>query len=113
MFKLFGRRMAEAPNSILKHRYLCRKNIQTIGQLEEEVKFLQDDFGNRPHGSLYGTTPYEAVRQEQTPDKNRYKVQITKARKIRIAENQKIDCAKCLTASLMPDKEVEHSEVIK
>jgi len=87
--------MVEASNSVLKHQYLYSQCFQTIEQLEKRMRFFQADFGNRPHGGLYGTTPFEALKQEQIPDSKRFKNKISEERRKRIDENQKFNCNKC------------------
>jgi len=97
--------MVEAANKILKHKYLYIKDIQTIEQLRDGVSFYQTDFNNRPHASppklwrrwadLYGLSPLEVLSEGRMPCKSRFENQIIVARRKRVVQNQKFDCARC------------------
>ncbi|MBL4754715.1 MAG: DDE-type integrase/transposase/recombinase [Flavobacteriales bacterium] len=87
--------MVEAANKILKHQYLFPKDIQNLKQLCDGIAFYQEDFNNRPQGDLYGLNPLEVLSTGTLPHKSRFKEQIITARRKRVEQNQKFDCAKC------------------
>ncbi len=83
--------IAEAANKILKYRYLFPN---PIADTEELVKVLDNaltDYNHMPQKNLYGLTPDEVL-NGNIPDKHKFKMQITNARKKRISANQYVAC---------------------
>jgi putative transposase len=55
----YSNSLIEAHNKVIKYNYLYPKTIANGVQLRKEVKFSINDFNNRPHISLDGSTPNE------------------------------------------------------
>jgi putative transposase len=91
---IFSNSMIESVNKKIKYQYLYRKDMANFQAAEKYIPIAADNFGNKPHGPLFGYTPNEVLAGAM-PDKYRFAGNITAARKIRIEENRKRACGVC------------------
>lgn len=91
----FSNSMVEAQNKILKYHYLFKHQFHDIHELRKLLNWIIPDYQyKRPHHSLGGLTPYEALNGTSLP-KNQWRKQILDARKTRIQQNAKEQCEIC------------------
>ncbi len=87
----FSNSMIEAANKQLKHRFLYHRQIADFDALVQHVQQAVDDYNNRPHHSLGGLTPLEAL-QGKTVDTAFLRQQMATAKATRLIENKKRKC---------------------
>jgi len=91
----FSNSMVEAQNKILKYRYLFKHEFNDIHQLIKLLDWIIEDYQYvRPHHSLRGLTPYEAISGYQVP-KDKWTQDLQNAKQLRIRENTKESCGIC------------------
>lgn len=91
----FSNSIVEAQNKILKYRYLFKHNYYDIHQLRKLLDWIITDYQyERPHHSLKGLTPFEALIETQLP-KEKWQQQILEAKRIRLHQNTKETCEIC------------------
>jgi hypothetical protein len=87
--------MVEAQNKILKYRYLFKHEFNDIHQLRKLLDWIIEDYQyERPHHSLRGLTPYEAINGYQVP-KDKWTQDLQNAKQLRIRENTEESCGIC------------------
>jgi len=94
----FSNSMVEALNKILKLDYIKDRQFANVLKIQDFLDYSKFDFNNRPHGSLYGLTPLEAL-HGKIPYSRRYFENIGVFMAKRIEENRVFDCEKCLSLS--------------
>ena len=52
--------LIEAHNKVLKYNYLYKMSVKDRGDLNKMMPWICNDFNNRPHISLNGSTPNES-----------------------------------------------------
>ena len=75
--------MVESVNKHIKYYYLFKKELKDF---EDTVTYLSTsvpDYNNKPHGRLYGLTPYEVL-NGNVPVKDKYQQDMIEARKNRL-----------------------------
>ena len=87
---MFSNSMVESVNKTLKYQYLFIKSLSNFGQVEKYLQIMIEDFNNRPAGIHFGLSPLQVL-EGSTPDKFFQKIEIVRARKNRIIENQKYE----------------------
>ncbi len=87
----FSNSTIEAANKQLKHRFLYHRQIADFEALVQHVQQAVDDYNNRPHNSLGGLTPLEAL-QGKTVDVAFLQQQMAGAKANRLIENKKRKC---------------------
>jgi len=98
----FSNSMVEAQNKILKYHYLFKHSSYDIHELRKLLDWIIRDYQyNRPHHSLKGLTPFEALCGQQVP-KDLWKKQALEARQVRIQENTSKSCGVCVLTSRSP-----------
>lgn len=91
----FSNSMIEAQNKLIKYHYLFKHTFQDLTELKNLLDWIINDYNHmRPHHSLNGLTPYEALQRNELY-KNDLKTQIDEARKARKKENQVASCGIC------------------
>ncbi len=91
----FSNSIVEAQNKIIKYRYLFKHEYHDIHELRKLLDWIITDYQyNRPHHSLKGLTPYEALTETQLP-KKKWQQQMQEAKRIRLHHNLKEPCEKC------------------
>jgi transposase InsO family protein len=83
--------MVEAVNKHIKYYYLFKKDLQDLNDTIRYLSNSVDDYNDKPHGKLYGLTPYEVLNGKD-PAKDNYQNDIAEARKKRLLQNQSIEC---------------------
>jgi hypothetical protein len=92
---LEGRIEGVRKNKLIKYRYLFKQDFRDIQELRKGLEWIVNDYNyNRPHISLFGLTPYEAVTGYKVP-KDKWHEQIIQAQKYRLVENKKELCKIC------------------
>ena len=91
----FSNSIVEAQNKIIKYRYLFKHDFKDILELRRLLDWIITDYQyERPHHSLRGLTPYEALTGKVQP-KEQWHQQIQKARNERLIQNLKERCEIC------------------
>lgn len=91
----FSNSMVEAQNKIIKYNYLFKHPCNDIHDLRKLLSWIIPDYQyHRPHHSLKGLTPFEALSGTPLP-KIHWQQQIKEAQKARLLENAKEDCEIC------------------
>ena len=91
----FSNSMVEAQNKIIKYHYLFKHNFRDIHELRKLLNWIIPDYHyERPHHSLKGLTPYEALMEAPLP-KNQWNQQIQDAKRTRLQQNAKEKCDIC------------------
>ena len=89
--------IVEAQNKIIKYHYLFKHSFLDIHELRKLLDWSIEDYQyDRPHHSLKGLTPYEALTGIELP-KEKWSQQIQEAKRIRLQENAKEPCEICET----------------
>ena len=87
--------MVEAQNKIIKYQYLFKHGFRDIHELQKMMDWIIPDYlYERPHHSLKGLTPFEALIETPLP-KNQWHQQFQDARQARLQQNAKEPCAIC------------------
>lgn len=91
----YSNSVIEAQNKLIKYRYLFKQDFTDIHDLRKGLgRIIQDYNYNRPHISLNGLTPFEAMTGKCSP-KDKWQEQLFQARKLRIKENSENLCKIC------------------
>jgi putative transposase len=91
----FSNSIVEAQNKIIKYRYLFKHDFKDIHELRKLLDWIIEDYQyKRPHHSLKGLTPYEALSGTPLP-KDQWTQQIREAKRIRLQQNVKNPCEIC------------------
>ena len=91
----FSNSIVEAQNKIIKYRYLFKHDFWDIHELRTLLDWIITDYQyKRPHHSLKGLTPHEALTGTQLP-KEQWQQQIQEAKRIRLQQNVKEPCEIC------------------
>jgi len=91
----FSNSMVEAQNKLIKYYYLFKHPFQNIDQLISLLDWIIKDYNHsRPHHSLRGLTPFEALTCTHPHQEDRKKI-LEKARLTRIRENTAKSCGIC------------------
>ena len=91
----FSNSMIEAQNKLIKYHYLFKHQFQNLDELTKLLDWIFKDYNHRrPHHSLGGLTPAEAL-NGTIPHKNEWKQQSKDARESRILENTSKPCGIC------------------
>ncbi len=91
----FSNSIVEAQNKIIKYRYLFKHDFKDIHELRKLLDWIIEDYQyKRPHHSLKGLTPYEALSGTPLP-KDQWTQQILEAKRIRLQQNVKEPCEIC------------------
>lgn len=91
----FSNSMVEAQNKIIKYYYLFKHPFSSLQELNKMLDWIIKDYNHaRPHHSLGGLTPFEALKGEISP-KLENKIQLRHAREMRIRENSEKSCGVC------------------
>ena len=83
--------MVEAVNKHIKYYYLFKTDLKDYPETVNYLKRSIPDYNHKPHGALYGLTPFEVLNGE-IPSRDMFKEEKTEARKTRLIMNQKIEC---------------------
>lgn len=83
----------EALNKIIKYSFLYQREFETPEELKTYLKEVIPKYQAIPKAVLFGLTP-EEVLNGTIPDRQKYKNQITEAKKTRLAENRSTICCK-------------------
>ncbi len=83
--------MVEAINKHIKYYYLFKKDLKDYNETVNYLKQSIPDYNNKPHGRLYGLTPFEVL-QGEVPNRDQFKEQKEQARKERLEQNMKVEC---------------------
>jgi len=83
--------MIEAINKHLKYYYLFKKDLKDYNETANYVKQSIPDYNNKPHGRLYGLTPFEVLEGE-VPSKDKFKIDNGKCKERKIKQNMKVEC---------------------
>ena len=85
----FSNSIVEAQNKIIKYRYLFKHDFKDIHELRSLLDWIIEDYQyKRPHHSLKGLTPHEALTGILLP-KDQWTQQIQEAKRIRLQQNAK------------------------
>lgn len=91
----FSNSMVEAQNKIIKYYYLFKHSFQNLDELVKLLAWIIKDYNQlRPHHSLGGLTPFEALSRTPLPQEETRK-QLKEARQARIRENTAKSCGIC------------------
>lgn len=91
----FSNSMVEAQNKLIKYHYLFKHTFQDINELKKLLSWIIQDYNyRRPHHSLGGLTPFEALKGKNPPVEA-WKKQMQDARQARINENTESSCGIC------------------
>ena len=91
----FSNSMVEAQNKIIKYHYLFKHSFRDIHELRKLLDWIIPDYQHkRPHHSLNGLTPYEALEETPLP-KKQWNRQIQEAKQARLQQNAKEPCEIC------------------
>ncbi|MEN8249774.1 MAG: integrase core domain-containing protein [Bacteroidota bacterium] len=91
----FSNSMVEAQNKIIKYHYLFKHDFKDIHELRKLLDWIIPDYQyERPHHSLKGLTPHEALSGIPLP-KKQWEEQIREAKQVRLQENAKEQCEIC------------------
>ncbi len=91
----FSNSLVEAQNKLFKYHYLFKQSFSNEKDLIKLMDWNVYDFHyRRPHHSLKGLTPYEALTGVQLP-KEEWKQQIEEAKRVRTIENRNKPCEIC------------------
>ena len=91
----FSNSMVEAQNRLIKYNYLFKHPFRDLQELERILDWIIKDFNHiRPHHSLGGLTPFEALNGTILPCEQ-WKFQMHEARETRILENTSQSCGIC------------------
>jgi putative transposase len=91
----FSNSIVEAQNKIIKYRYLFKHDFKDIDELRNLLDRIIEDYQHkRPHHSLKGLTPHEALNAIPLP-KEQWHQQIQEAKRLRIKQNVKESCGIC------------------
>ncbi len=83
--------MIEAINKHLKYYYLFKKDLKDYNETVNYLMKSIPDYNNKPHGRLYGLTPFEVLEGE-VPSRDKFKEQKEQARNERLKQNMKVEC---------------------
>ena len=83
--------MIESVNKHIKYYYLFKRDLKDLNDTIRYLSNSVDDYNDKPHGKLYGLTPYEVLNGNE-PAKDNYQNDIAEARKKRLLQNQSIEC---------------------
>jgi len=86
--------MIEAINKHLKYYYLFKKDLKDYNETVNYLKQSIPDYNNKPHGRLYGLTPF--VLEGEVPSKDMFKEQKEQARNERLKQNMKVECCETI-----------------
>lgn len=91
----FSNSMVEAQNKLIKYYYLLKHPFRNLDELITLLDWTIKDYNcRRPHHSLGGLTPFEAL-TGKNPSLEEWIMQSKKARLIRIRENRAKSCSIC------------------
>ena len=91
----FSNSMVEAQNKLIKYYYLFKHPFRNLDELITLLDWIIKDYNcHRPHHSLGGLTPFEAL-TGTNPSLEEWNMQLKKARQTRIRENRAKSCALC------------------
>ena len=91
----FSNSMVEAQNRLLKYHYLFKHPFRDIQHLRTLLDWIIEDYNHRrPHHSLKGLTPQEAL-SGINPPKEFCQLQMKKSKQERSAENASKSCGIC------------------
>ncbi len=91
----FSNSMVEAQNKIIKYYYLFKHDFKDIHELRKLLDWIIPDYQyERPHHSLKGRTPYEALIGIPLYTEQ-WKQQIQEAKQVRLQQNSKETCEIC------------------
>jgi len=91
----FSNSMVEAQNKLIKYHYLFKHPFRDIHHLRSLLDWIIKDYNHtRPHHSLGGLTPYEALIGTKPPIEV-LKMQMQKAKQDRIHKNTSKSCGIC------------------
>ena len=94
---VFSNSLVEAVNKRMKYDFLFTQNLQDQQETEKYLAVAVPQYGNKPHSSLFGLTPYE-VFNGMIPDKNRFKPEIKRAAIERRTINLEYNCLGCFNS---------------
>ena len=83
--------MIESVNKHIKYYYLFKRDLKDLNGTIRYLSNSVDDYNDKPHGKLYGLTPYDVLNGND-PTKDNYQNDIAVARKKRLLQNQSIEC---------------------
>ena len=88
----FSNSMVEAQNKIIKYHYLFKHDFKDIHELRKLLDWIIPDYQyERPHHSLKGLSPYEALIGTSLPT-GQWQQQIQNAKQMRLQQNAKEPC---------------------
>ena len=91
----FSNSIVEAQNKIIKYRYLFRHDFKDIHDLRKLLDWIINDYQyERPHYSLKGLTPHEALKGIPLP-RDQWTQRIQEAKRLRLHQNVKEPCEIC------------------
>jgi len=91
----FSNSIVEAQNKIIKYRYLFKHDFKDIHELRKLLDWIINDYQyERPHHSLKGLTPYEALTGIKMPMEQLH-LQIQKSKQHRLIQNASERCEIC------------------
>jgi putative transposase len=91
----FSNSMVEAQNRLIKYHYLFRHPFSSLSELNKLLEWIIQDYNHtRPHHSLGGLTPYEALNEItiSTEDNSKLSKAVKSAR---VKENIEKSCGIC------------------
>ncbi len=91
----FSNSMVEAQNRLIKYQYLFKHTFRDMKELKNLLDWIIRDYNHiRPHHSLGGLIPFEALQGTKLPHEE-LKIQTIDARQARIRENTSKSCGIC------------------
>lgn len=91
----FSNSMVEAQNKLIKYNYLFKHPFRDLNELKRLLEWIIHDYNHiRPHHSLGGLTPFEALQGEKL-SLEELKVQMHDAQRNRVLENKAKTCGIC------------------
>lgn len=91
----FSYSLVEDQNKLIKYYNLLKNSFQNLDDLVKLLDWIVKDYNQiRPHHSLAGLNPFEALTGVNTPQEER-KEQLKNARQVRIRVNSEKSCAIC------------------
>ena len=91
----FSNSMVEAQNRLIKYQYLFKHPFRDMKELKILLDWIIKDYNHiRPHHSIGGLIPFEALQGSNLPHEE-LKIQTIDARQARIRENTSKSCGIC------------------